>query len=303
MSNFLIAGGLGFLGHTLVKTLVENGNHVTVVDNEITGSRRYFDIEFEYIKHNICNSMLFIEEQFDFIVNLACPASPIQYQKYPLETLDTCYIGTKNLIQYAMLNSARYLHASTSEIYGCPHVHPQTENYFGNTNCYGPRSVYDEGKRVAETLIYEYQNRGLDARIVRIFNTFGPKMAEDDGRVVSNFITQALKNEPITIYGDGTQTRSFCYVDDTIDGLLTVLSHNYTRPINVGNPIETNLITLANLIIKLTRSRSKIVHLDLPLDDPKQRCPDITKIRQMGWEPTTTLQDGLLKTIDYFRGL
>jgi UDP-glucuronate decarboxylase len=304
--NYLIAGGAGFIGSHMVKRLLKEGHRVTVVDNLCTGSedniKKFLKIpNFKFVNADICSYD--DSEKYDRIVNLACPASPVHYQANPIQTMLTNVQGTYNLLGMAYLKGARFLQASTSEVYGDPSVHPQPEEYLGNVNCYGPRSCYDEGKRAAESLVYDFQRVvQLDARIVRIFNTYGPNMAINDGRVVSNFIVQALKGDKITIYGDGQQTRSFCYVEDTVDGILKVLEGDYNKPVNVGNPDEYTMNQIAETILKITGSKSGIAYFTLPEDDPKQRKPDISKIYQKyGWEPTITLDFGLNYTVKYFK--
>ena len=259
---------------------------------------------FTYMNHDIIQP-LEINEDIDEIYNFACPASPPKYQKDPINTLKINFIGVMNLLELARIKKAKFLQSSTSEIYGEPEITPQHENYRGNVNTIGIRSCYDEGKRVAETLIMEYHNQyNVDTRIVRIFNTYGPKMDKDDGRVVSNFINQALNNEDITLYGNGEQTRSFCYIDDQLDGLIKLMNSDHIYPVNIGNPYELTVKELASIILKLTNSNSKIIYKDLPSDDPTNRKPDITKARNiLHWEPTYDLEDGLIKTIQYFRDI
>ena len=302
--RYLVAGGAGFIGSHLVEKLsAKKANHIRVVDNYSTGSERNHVIakNVEYVNADVCDYR--DTEKYDRVINLACPASPVAYQLNPIQTMLTNVQGTYNLIGLAYLAKARFLQASTSEVYGDPTVHPQVEEYWGNVNSYGPRSCYDEGKRAAETLVYDFQRvANLDARIVRIFNTYGPNMAKDDGRVVSNFITQALQREPITIYGDGSQTRSFCYVSDTVEAILRVLEGGYTKPLNVGNPTESTMLQLATEVIRATKSKSELVTMPLPENDPKQRCPDITKIKKLyKWQPTVFLEPGLEKTVAYFK--
>ncbi|GAA4010243.1 SDR family oxidoreductase [Sphingomonas humi] len=277
------------------------------VDNLFTGTRDnlidYRDHpNFEFMRHDI-TWPLYVE--VDQIYNLACPASPIHYQHDPVQTTKTSVLGAINMLGLAKRLGARIFQASTSEVYGDPHVHPQPEGYWGNVNPIGPRSCYDEGKRCAETLFFDYNRQhGLEIKVVRIFNTYGPRMHPSDGRVVSNFIMQALRNEPITIYGDGTQTRSFCYVDDLINGFIKLMDSpaELTGPVNIGNPSEFTMIELAEMAIRLTGSTSQIIRMPLPADDPKQRQPDITQAREkLGWEPTVPLEQGLARTIDYFR--
>ena len=306
-TSYLVAGGAGFIGSHLIKRLLKEGNLVTVVDNLSTGSLQNIKPylkkrEFEFVNADICDYN--DNEHYDVIMNLACPASPVHYQTNPIQTMLTNVQGTYNLLGLAYLKKAKFFQASTSEVYGDPTVHPQPEEYWGNVNSYGPRSCYDEGKRAAETLVYDFQRVvGLDARIVRIFNTYGPNMAVNDGRVVSNFITQALQGKPLSIYGDGSQTRSFCYVSDTVDAFLKVLEGDYTAPLNVGNPSEYTMLELAQSVLKAVgETESKIAYFTLPQDDPRQRKPDISKIyEKYGWKPTITLDKGLSNTVKYFR--
>lgn len=309
MKKILITGGAGFLGSHLCEKLVNQGHHVLCVDNYFTGSKQNIahlldNKNFEVIRQDICFP-LYVE--VNEIFNLACPASPYYYQLDPIQTMKSNVIGAYNLLGLAKRTGAKILQASTSEIYGDPHVHPQLEEYWGNVNPVGIRSCYDEGKRAAETLFMDYNRvHGVKTKIVRIFNTYGPRMAENDGRVVSNFIVQALTGKDITIYGTGDQTRSFCYVDDLIDGFLKIMntSDTITGPINLGNPVECTMLELAQQILTLTGSSSKIVMMPLPQDDPKQRRPDITKAKNLlNWEPAIHLEQGLTKTIDYFRNV
>ena len=307
--RILVTGGSGFLGSRLCEKLLERGDEVVCADNFFTGRKRNVyhllsNPRFELLRHDI-TFPLYVE--VDEIYNLACPASPVHYQKDPVQTVKTCVHGAINMLGLAKRVGAKILQSSTSEVYGDPAIHPQTEEYWGNVNPVGIRSCYDEGKRCAETLFHAYwlQTR-LPIKIVRIFNTYGPRMHPNDGRVVSNFIMQALTNQDITIYGDGLQTRSFCFVDDLVDGLIKMMDtpDEVTGPINMGNPGEFTMLQLAELIIELTGSKSKIVRRPLPADDPKQRRPDITKAEQiLGWKPVTPLREGLLVTIDYFRKL
>ncbi len=305
----LVSGGSGFLGSHLCDRLIERGQDVLCVDNLFTGQKRNVahllpHARFEFLRHDI-TFPLFVE--VDQIWNLACPASPIHYQHDPVQTTKTSVHGAINMLGLAKRLGAKILQASTSEVYGDPSVHPQTEDYWGNVNPIGPRSCYDEGKRCAETLFFDYHRQHqLAIKVVRIFNTYGPRMHPNDGRVVSNFIMQSLKGEPITIYGDGSQTRSFCYVDDLIDGMLRMMdtANEVTGPINIGNPDEFTMIELAETVLKLTGSKSKLTRLPLPADDPKQRQPDITRARDiLGWSPRVKLEDGLKETIFYFRAL
>lgn len=307
MKKILVTGGAGFLGSHLCDRLVKQGHHVLCVDNYFTGSKKNIEHlldhkNFEVIRQDVCFP-LYVE--VDEIYNLACPASPYYYQLDPIQTMKTSVLGAYNMLGLAKRTGARVLQASTSEVYGDPEVHPQPEEYWGNVNPIGIRSCYDEGKRAAETLFMDYHRaHGVDTRIIRIFNTYGPRMAKNDGRVVSNFIVQALEGRDITIYGDGTQTRSFCYVDDLLDGMTALMNYDgvHPHPVNIGNPGEFTMIELAEKVIELTGSSSQIVYKDLPQDDPKQRRPDISRAKAvLGWEPTIPLSQGLEKTINYFR--
>jgi UDP-glucuronate decarboxylase len=306
MLKVVVTGGAGFLGSHLCDRLVARGEHVLCVDNFSTGQRRNVaqllgTPHFELIGHDV-TMPLFVEA--DRIFNLACPASPIQYQHDPVQTTKTSVNGAINMLGLAKRLKARVLQASTSEVYGDPEVHPQREDYWGRVNPIGVRSCYDEGKRCAETLFFDYHRQhGLDIKVVRIFNTYGPRMHPDDGRVVSNFIVQALKGEAITIYGDGQQTRSFCYVDDLVDALMLMMdSDGFTGPVNIGNPAEITMLQLAEAVLHQVGGRSRLVFLPLPQDDPRQRQPDITLARNaLGWEPKVGLADGLAETIAYFR--
>ena len=304
MTRILITGGAGFIGSHLCDYLIKKGNDVICVDNLFSGSKdniRHLLSHpcFKFIHHDITDP-LFIE--VDQIFHLACPASPVHYQYNPIKTIKTNVMGTINMLGLAKRVGARILLSSTSEVYGNPKVHPQKEEYWGNVNPIGPRSCYDEGKRVAETLMMDYHRQNnVDIRIVRIFNTYGPRMALDDGRVISNFIVQALKGEPITVYGDGGQTRSFCYVSDLIEGLIKAMESDLIGPVNLGNPNEIKIIELAKTILKLTNSKSEIVFRPLPPDDPIRRCPDITLARKrLNWQPIVPLEEGLKETIRYF---
>lgn len=306
MTTVLVTGGAGFLGSHLCDRLIERGDDVICVDNFFTGSKENVrhligHPRFELIRHDIVHP-LYVEA--DRIFNLACPASPEAYQYNPIKTIKTSTVGMVNIMGLAKRCGARVLHASTSEVYGDPLVHPQTEDYWGHVNPIGPRSCYDEGKRIAESLMVNYhQEHGTEIRIIRIFNTYGPRMAPDDGRVVSNFIMQALKGEDLTVYGDGLQTRSFCYCDDLIAGMMKLMDQNeHTGPINIGNPVENTMLELAEAVIKVTGSRSKVIHMPLPKDDPKKRCPDITKARTLlGWEPQVRLAEGLKSTMEWYK--
>ena len=302
----MVTGGAGFLGSHLCDRLLDKGYDVLCVDNYYTGSKRNIahllgNPYFELCRHDI-TFPLYVE--VDEIYNLACPASPIHYQDDPVQTTKVNVHGTINMLGLAKRVKAKILQASTSEVYGDPTVHPQPESYLGNVNCIGPRSCYDEGKRCAETLFFDYfRQHRLKIKVARIFNTYGPRMHLNDGRVVSNFITQALRGEPITIYGDGSQTRSFCYVDDLIEGLIRLMENpdDVTGPLNLGRPDEFRILDLAQKIVELTNSKSEIVFKPLPTDDPKQRRPDITLAREvLGWEPKIMLEEGLKKTITYF---
>ena len=305
MKRILITGGAGFIGSHLCKRLLNEGIFVICLDNFFTGRKRNIENllpnpNFELVEHDIIEP---IDIRVDEIYNLACPASPPHYQYDPIKTIKTSVIGIINMLELAEKYNAKILQASTSEVYGDPLVHPQVETYWGNVNPIGIRSCYDEGKRCAETLVSDYHRQfGLDTKIVRIFNTYGPNMAQDDGRVVSNFIIQALKNEDITIYGDGTQTRSFCYVDDLVEGFIKMMNSEITGPVNLGNPSERTIEDFAKLITKLTKSKSKIVYKPLPSDDPTKRRPDITLAKKvLNWQPEIDIKTGLEKTIEYFR--
>ena len=307
MKKILITGGAGFIGSHLCKRLLDEGNDLICVDNYFTGSKEnisglFKSPYFEVLRHDVCFP-LYVE--VDQIYNLACPASPIHYQHDPVQTTKTSVHGAINMLGLAKRINARILQASTSEIYGDPEIHPQKEEYWGNVNPIGPRSCYDEGKRCAETLFFDYQRQhDLDIKVVRIFNTYGPNMHPNDGRVVSNFIMQALQNQDITIYGDGTQTRSFCYIDDLVNGMIKMMtsSSKVIGPINLGNPTEYKIIDLAKIIIELTKSKSTIINKNLPVDDPMRRKPDISEAKSsIDWEPSTELKDGLKQTIDYFK--
>jgi len=306
--RILVTGGAGFIGSHLCERLLGDGHEVVCLDNFFTGSKKNIhhlldSHSFELIRHDITEPILL---EVDRIYNLACPASPVHYQYNPVKTVKTSVMGVINMLGLAERVRARILQASTSEVYGDPQIHPQTEDYWGNVNPIGIRSCYDEGKRVAETLMMDYHRQnGVDIRIVRIFNTYGPKMAEHDGRVVSNFITQALRDEDITVYGKGNQTRSFCYVSDLVEGIVRMMEcENFIGPVNLGNPTETTILEFAEKIIDLTGSSSKIIFQPLPADDPKQRQPDITLADdKLCWKPVVPVEDGLQRTIDYFRSL
>jgi UDP-glucuronate decarboxylase len=319
----LITGGAGFIGSHLCERMLQDGHDVICLDNYFTGMKPNIahlipNPCFELLRHDITQPILL---EVDWIFNLACPASPIHYQYNPVKTIKVNVLGALNVLGLAKRVRARVMQASTSEIYGDPGIHPQTEEYWGNVNPIGRRSCYDEGKRVAETLFFDYMRQnGVDAKVIRIFNTYGPRMRWDDGRVISNFIVQALKNEPITIYGNGTQTRSFCYIDDMVDGMARMMEYetgpqvkgrDYTKsslsgfpgPLNLGNPQEVSILEIARKIVETTGSKSDILFEKLPDDDPHRRCPDISKARTLlGWEPRVSLRDGLVRTIDYFAG-
>jgi UDP-glucuronate decarboxylase len=307
--RILVTGGAGFLGSHLIDRLIGQGHEVICVDNLFSSTKRNIDHlhgnpRFEFMRHDVCFP-LYVE--VDEIYNLACPASPIHYQHDPIQTLKTSVHGAINMLGLAKRLRCKILQASTSEVYGDPVVHPQTEDYWGNVNPIGPRACYDEGKRAAETLFFDYhRQQGVPIKVMRIFNTYGPRMHRQDGRVVSNFIVQALLGEPITIYGDGSQTRSFCHVDDLIDGMMKLMASpdDVIGPINIGNTREFTILELAKLVIEITGSRSEIVRRPLPGDDPRQRQPDITRAREkLGWEPRVPLRDGLTRTVAYFREL
>ncbi len=306
--KILVTGGAGFIGSHLCERLLDVGNEVVCVDNLFTGKRSNIrhlleNDRFEFIRHDIIQPLLV---EVDQIYNLACPAAPIHYQHNPVKTIQTNVIGMYNMVELARQVRARILQASTSEVYGDPNVHPQPESYWGHVNPLGPRSCYDEGKRCAETLLTDYHlQNGIEIRIARIFNTYGPRMALEDGRVISNFAIQAIAGEPITIYGDGRQTRSFCYVDDTVNALILLMNYegdDAYQPVNIGNPQELTIGELARRITDISSSTSTLTNEPLPTDDPKQRRPDITRAREkLGWQPTTQLDDGLKETISYFQ--
>lgn len=304
MKRILITGGAGFIGSHLSEKLLNDGNDIICLDNFFTGSKNNIrhligNNRFELVRHDIINKYI---AEVDQIYNLACPASPIHYQYNPIKTMKTSVIGIINMLGLAKKCDARILQASTSEIYGDPQIHPQVETYWGNVNPIGIRSCYDEGKRCAETLMMDYhRQKNVDIRIARIFNTYGPRMALNDGRVVSNFIVQALRNEPITVYGTGSQTRAFCYVSDLVDALIKLMESNYDKPVNLGNPDEHTILEFAKLIIELTNSKSEIIFEELPSDDPTQREPNISIAKEtLKWEPKIQIKEGLLKTIEYF---
>lgn len=305
----LVAGGAGFLGSHLCDRLIKDKYEVVCLDNFSTGQASNIEHladnpAFQVVEHDITAPIPPLG-RFDDIYNLACPASPPHYQLDPIHTMKTSVLGALHLLDKAVDGGSRIFQASTSEVYGDPHVHPQPESYLGNVNPIGPRACYDEGKRAAETLFFDYARRyGIDIRVVRIFNTYGPRMRPDDGRVVSNFIVQALRGDDITIYGDGSQTRSFCFVDDLIEGFVRLMNSPHAGPVNIGNPGEFTVRELAEIVVGMTGSRSAIVHLPLPADDPKQRRPDISFARDaLGWEPHIELRSGLAKTIAFFEGV
>ncbi len=309
MTRIVVTGGAGFIGSHICERLLAAGHEVLCVDNFFTGRRQNIspmlkNSAFELIRHDV-TFPLYIET--DQIYNMACPASPVHYQFDPVQTTKTSVHGAINMLGLAKRTKAKILQASTSEVYGDPAMHPQVESYWGNVNPIGPRACYDEGKRCAETLFFDYHRQHkLRIRVVRIFNTYGPRMLPDDGRVVSNFAVQALKGEPITVYGKGDQTRSFCYVDDTVDGIIRLMEapDDVTGPVNIGNPVELTVIELAEKIIKLAKSSSKIIHKPLPQDDPTRRRPDISVAKgKLGWEPKVALEDGLERTVRFFRDL
>lgn len=305
MASVVVTGGAGFLGSHLCERLLADGHDVICVDNYFSGRKdniRHLlsNPHFELIRHDIVLPLVI---EADLIYNLACPASPVAYQYNAIKTIKTSTVGMVNMLGLAKRCRARILHTSTSEIYGDPEVHPQREDYWGHVNPLGPRSCYDEGKRVAESLCINYhQAHGVDVRIVRIFNTYGPRMDPNDGRVVSNFLMQALRGEDLTIYGDGSQTRSFCYVDDLIDGLIKMMEQeDEIGPVNLGNPVENTMLELAEAVLSVVKSNSRVVHKPLPQDDPKRRCPDITKARKvLNWEPRVPLSEGLKRTAEYY---
>ncbi len=307
MKTVAVTGGAGFIGSHLIDNLLERGNVVLCIDNLITGNRENIkhhinNENFEFIYYDV-SKPFYTDIEIDFVFHFASPASPIDYQKYPIQTLKVGGLGTHNMLGLCKEHNAGFLLASTSEVYGDPLIHPQTEEYWGNVNPIGPRGVYDEAKRFAEaiTMAY-YRYHGLDTRIVRIFNTFGPRMRKNDGRVVPAFVNQALLNEPLTVFGDGSQTRSFCFVQDLVEGLLKFMETDEHDPINLGNPKEMTILEFAELVIKLTGSQSDIIFQKLPVDDPKIRQPNIARAKAiLNWEPKVTLEDGLKKTIEYFK--
>lgn len=311
MKNILITGGAGFIGSHLCRYFIKQDNRVFCMDNLITGNKKNIaDLKknnnFNFIKHDICipfpDNIKKKMKRLDCILDLACPASPSDFPRYPLEILRVCSVGTENLLKLTVENRALFLQTSTSEVYGDPEEHPQKETYWGHVNPYGPRSCYDEGKRYSEALIFNYRRKyKLNTKIIRIFNTYGPYMRPDDGRVVSNFIVQAIAGKPLTVYGDGSQTRSFCYISDMIDGIAKMVKSNEEGPINLGNPDEFAIIKLANLVKKITGTKSEIVFKPLPKDDPQRRRPNISVAKKLlDWEPTIKLEAGLKETIEYF---
>lgn len=302
----VITGGAGFLGSHLCDKLIENGHKVICLDKLITGSLEniahlFGNPNFRFIKYDV-TEFIYVDGRVDNVLHFASPASPIDYLKYPIQTLKVGSLGTHKALGLAKAKKAKFLLASTSEVYGDPEIHPQPETYWGNVNPIGPRGVYDEAKRFAEAMTMAYHRyHGLDTRIVRIFNTYGPRMRLDDGRVLPTFISQALKGEDLTVFGDGSQTRSFCYVDDLVEGILRVLNTDYHEPINLGNPDEITILEFAEEVLKLTNSKSKITFKELPVDDPKVRQPDITLAKKLlGWEPKINRTEGIKKTLDYF---
>ena len=303
----LITGGAGFIGSHLCDFLLNKNFKIICVDNLITGNKKNIEHlsnnqNFKFINQDISKHIT-INENLDYILHLASPASPVDYQKIPIQTLKVGSLGTHNTLGLALVKKAKYLLASTSEVYGDPLVNPQPETYWGNVNPIGVRGCYDESKRFAEALVMAYHRiHNVDIRIARIFNTYGPRMSKDDGRVVPNFITQAVSNKPLTIYGDGKQTRSFCYINDLIEGIYRLMMSNINEPVNLGNPEEHTILEFAEKIKKITKSKSKIVFKDLPIDDPKVRCPDISRARkELEWEPRVRLNEGITKTIEWFK--
>jgi len=309
MKNILITGGAGFIGSNLTKSIyAHNDSSISCVDNLSTSSKKNIinfihNNHYTFIEKDINEPISFDNRKIKEIYHLACPASPLQYQKHPLRTLNTSFIGTKNILDIAVMNKSKLLFTSTSEVYGDPNINPQNESYWGNVNMLGPRACYDEGKRAAETLCYEYKNEfEIDIKIVRLFNTYGPNMAIKDGRLISNIIVQALKGDDLTIFGDGKQTRSFCFVDDLVSGLqLAMKSNDFNNPINLGNPHEVQILEVVSLIREMTNSTSNIVFMETAIDDPRQRRPDISKAKKyLNWEPKIDLKSGLKQTIEYF---
>ncbi|UCH12388.1 MAG: SDR family oxidoreductase [Candidatus Omnitrophota bacterium] len=305
--KILLTGGAGFIGSHLCDLLIRNGHSVICIDNLITGKKENIqhllsNPNFKFIQHDVTKQIR-PKEKVDYVLHFASPASPVDYLKYPIKTLKVGSLGTHNALGVAKKYKAKFMLASTSEIYGDPLVNPQPETYYGNVNCIGPRGVYDEAKRFAEAITLAYHKKhGIDVKIVRIFNTHGPRMRKNDGRAIPNFIDQALKKEPLTVYGDGSQTRSFCYISDMIDGIYKLMNSNLNDPVNIGNPDEITILELAKRIIELTSSKSKIAYKPLPADDPKVRRPDITLAKKkLNWQPKVNLEEGLKKTIDWFK--
>jgi len=305
--RILLTGGAGFIGSSLSDLLIEKGHSIVCMDNLITGKKKNIEhllgnSNFEFVEHDVTN-YIDIKGQIDFVLHFASPASPVDYLKYPIKTLKVGSLGTHNALGVAKEHKAKLLLASTSEVYGDPLVNPQPEDYWGNVNPVGPRGVYDEAKRFAEAITLAYhRSHGVDAKIVRIFNTYGPRMRDHDGRAIPNFIDQALKNKPITVYGDGSQTRSFCYVSDLIDGIYKLMLSDINEPVNIGNPNEMSILELAKSIIELTSSKSSIEYKDLPINDPKVRRPDIAKASSvLKWQPKVKLEEGLIKTVEWFK--
>jgi dTDP-glucose 4,6-dehydratase len=307
MKRALVTGGAGFIGSHLCDRLIDKGYRLVCMDNLITGHMENIrhlekNSRFEFVNHDV-SKYIDVEGDLDYVLHFACPASPVDYQNLPIQTMKVDSLGTLNTLGVAKAKGAKYLQASTSEVYGDPLVHPQPESYWGNVNPIGVRSVYDEAKRFSEALVMAYhRTHGINTRIVRIFNTYGPRMRMDDGRVVPNFISQALRGQDLTVYGDGKQTRSFCYIGDEVEGIIRLMDSDYHEPVNVGNPGEYNMLELAEIILELTGSDSKITYRPLPADDPKMRCPDITLAKKLlKWEPKVEVKAGLKKTIEYFR--
>lgn len=306
--KYLVTGGAGFIGSNLCRKLLGNGHSLICLDDLSTGKRSNIqkledNPDFEFVEHDLTKP--FFPDKIDGIFNLACPASPVHYQYNPIRTLKMGTLAMYNVLGMAARFDVPILQASTSEVYGDPQVHPQSESYWGNVNPIGPRACYDEGKRVAESLCMAYKEYGgVSVRIARIFNTYGPYMSTNDGRVISNFIVQSLKKSPITVYGDGSQTRSFCYIDDLVEALIRLLASDYQQPLNLGNPQENEILQIAAFVSEMTEIEGNIVHKKLPIDDPKRRCPDISKAKKiLGWNPETSLKDGLKYTIEWFRGI